>query len=278
VLLNHNLPPIKGSAVHLEKAFMNLILNAVDAMPDGGTLTVETFYEKIDKLMSGYDKISHGNYIVLRIKDTGCGISEEKLDKIFEPYYSSKKMQKRSGSGLGLSVVYGVIKDHLGYYDVISEVGVGTEFILYFPVTGERVDDSVRDEELTGGTETILVVDDILDQRDLSKELLDGLGYKVSTAKNREEALAYFINNKVDLLILDMNLEEKYDGLDIYKEMLSHKPKQKAIIVSGYSESDRVKEAMLLGVGGYIKKPYDYKTLSLAVRKELDIKTKPELV
>ncbi len=120
------------------KVLMNLVINAFDAIKAEGTVTVKIAKVSLTRLDSGYDKINPGDYVMVRVSDTGCGISEEDLTKIFEPYYSKKKMG-RSGTGLGLSVVYGIVQDHAGYYDVLSEVGRGTDFVLYFPVTEKAI-------------------------------------------------------------------------------------------------------------------------------------------
>ncbi|MFH1313810.1 MAG: ATP-binding protein [Candidatus Eisenbacteria bacterium] len=131
--LDSGIAKISGSSSHLSKVVMNLVINAYEAMPDGGELIIETSQRYTEALLGGYGDVEPGDYIVLRIRDTGVGIHPDILGNIFEPYYSSKEMAA-SGSGLGLAVVYGIMKDHKGYYDVFSDVGTGTEFILYFPV------------------------------------------------------------------------------------------------------------------------------------------------
>jgi PAS domain S-box-containing protein len=260
---------IMGSAVHLGKAVMNLVVNACDAMPDGGTLRIETQQQRLDALPGGFAGIIDGQYIVLRVIDTGIGIPSEDLANIFEPYYSKKKMGA-SGSGLGLAVVYGIVKDHKGYYDIFSTVGEGTEFAIYFPVTTEKADTGEQEHQDLTGHETILVVDDVDEQRQIALDLLTNLGYTVVTVSNGHEAVAYCHEKSVDLIVMDMIMETGFDGLDTYREILTHRPGQKAVIVSGFSPTERANEMQRLGAGAYIRKPYTLKDIGLAIRTELD--------
>lgn len=267
--LDDTIDSIHGSSSHLSKMVMNLIHNAIEAMPKGGKLTIKTAQQHIKKLLSGYNKVKHGDYILLRVRDTGMGIDHENLDKIFEPYFSKKEMGT-SGSGLGLSVVYGIIKDHKAYYDVFSTVEEGTEFVLYFPVCEEaagKEPDTVTNFE---GSETVLVVDDVEEQREIASELLSSLGYKVETVQNGREAIEYLKDNHVNIIVLDMIMEKDFDGLDTYREIIKLYPGQKAVIVSGFSPTDRVNEMQRLGAGPYVKKPYTLTTISKVIREELD--------
>ena len=268
-ILDTNIGNILGSAPHLQKVFMNLVINAFDAMPNGGKLKVKTSRTFLDRLRCGYTNIAKGEYVMLEVIDTGIGIDEKCLKHIFEPYYSKKKMG-HSGSGLGLSVVYSILKDHRGYYDIFSRVGEGTEFVLYFPVYEGKETEKYCVIGNYEGREKILVVDDVKDQRAIATELLASLGYKVSSASNGRKALDFLAENAVDIVILDMIMEDDFDGLDTYREILKLNPHQKAIIVSGYSATHRVNQAIKLGVGKYIKKPYTLNTLGKAVREELD--------
>ena len=270
--LADDLMNILGSTVHLSKTVMNLAYNAAEAMPGGGTVVIETDNRYIDIPIPGYDNVEEGDYAVLTVTDTGVGISSESIERIFEPFYTSKKMG-RSGSGLGMAVVWGAVKDHHGYIDVQSIEGEGTEFTLYFPVTRKEIaarapHPSLKEYMAKG--ETILVVDDIAEQREIASEILNRLGYSVTTAASGEEAIAYMKNHSVDLLLLDMIMDPGIDGLDTYKGILEMHPNQKAVIVSGFSESERVKEAQQLGAGAYVKKPYLMEKLGLAIRKELE--------
>ncbi|MGO9372889.1 MAG: DUF3365 domain-containing protein [Syntrophobacteraceae bacterium] len=263
---------VSGSSVHLGKSFMNLVSNAAEAMPNGGTLTIKTANHYLDKPISGYDEVQEGDYVVLSITDTGEGIPASDLKRIFEPFYT-KKVMGRSGTGLGLAVVWGTVKDHLGYINVESEEGKGTTFTLYFPVAREEI---TRDKaplsvaEYTGNGECILVVDDVQQQRELAESMLKKLNYKVTTVCSGEEAVEYLKQNPADLVVLDMIMDPGMDGLDTYAKILEILSHQKAIIVSGFSETERVRRAQELGAGAYVKKPYMLEQLGLAVRRELD--------
>lgn len=263
---------VLGSSVHLEKSLINLVSNAAEAMPHGGALAVKTANCYLDKPISGYDEVREGDYVVLSVSDTGEGISASDLKRIFEPFYT-KKVMGRSGTGLGLAVVWGTVKDHLGYIDVGSEKGKGTTFTLYFPVTREEIVPeklSIPAAEYMGSGESILVVDDVNEQRELANKMLEKLHYNVVSVSSGEEAVDYLKHNSVDLVVLDMIMDPGMDGLDTYRKILEFHSHQKAIIVSGFAETERVKEAQSLGAGAYVKKPYVLEKLGLAVRKELD--------
>jgi PAS domain S-box-containing protein len=270
--LEPELPNIPGSSVHLCKTLFNLVSNASEAMPKGGILTIKTANQYLDKQIQGYDEVREGDYVVLSVSDTGEGIPAADLKRIFEPFYT-KKVMGRSGTGLGLAVVWGTVKDHHGYINVQSEEGKGSTFTLYFPVTREEI--SAEHEEISlseykGKGESILIVDDVKEQRDLATEMLKKLNYDVWSVASGEEAVVYLKDHPCDLMLLDMIMDPGMDGLDTYNKVLEICPKQKAIIVSGFSESNRVHAAQALGAGAYVRKPYVLEKLGLAVRKELD--------
>jgi two-component system cell cycle sensor histidine kinase/response regulator CckA len=267
-----NLLNIKGSSIHLEKTLINLVSNAAEAISGKGEVTIRTENRYLDKSIRGYDEVREGDYAVLSVSDTGTGISAEHREKIFEPFYTKKTMG-RSGTGLGLAIVWGTVKDHNGYIDVQTKVGEGTTFTLYFPVTREELIAPQQKEPLErymGKGETVLVVDDIAEQRDIASGLLARLGYEVHEVSSGEKAIEYLAGNKADILILDMIMAPGIDGLETYQRVLAVNPKQKAILVSGFSETDRVREAQKLGAGAYVKKPYIMEKIGLAVRQELD--------
>jgi len=263
---------ILGSSTHLSKTVMNLISNAAEAMPEGGKLTVSTEIRYIDRPIRGYDDVKDGDYVVLTVSDTGTGIAPDDIEKIFEPFYTKKKMG-RSGTGLGMAVVWGTVKDHNGYIDVQSTEGKGTAFTLYFPVTRKKLPEDkshLAIESYSGNGESILVVDDVEEQRKIASGMLKELGYSVVSVASGEEAVEYLKTNKVDLLVLDMIMDPGMDGLDTYKKILEIHPGQKAIIASGFSETDRVEEVQDLGAGAYIRKPLLLEKIGLAVKKELE--------
>ena len=272
VNLDDQLLNIMGSPVHLSKTLMNLVSNAAEALPDGGRTIISTKNQYIDSSLKGYDEVTEGDYAVLSVLDNGVGISVEDLEKIFEPFYT-KKVMGRSGTGLGMAVVWGTVKDHHGYINVTSKKGFGTVFELYFPVTREAVKTDTTPlvlEEYSGKGEKILLVDDVPEQREIASIILTKLGYRVEVVSSGEMAIEYLQTHSADLLILDMIMDPGIDGLDTYRKVLEFRPAQKAIIASGYSETDRVKETQRLGAERYVRKPYTIETIGLAVKKELE--------
>jgi len=172
-----------------------------------------------------------------------------------------------------MTVVWGAVKDHKGYIDIESAKGRGTTFTLYFPVSrkGLPKDKSLLSiEDYMAKGESVLVVDDVAEQRDIASRILTKLGYSVKSVSSGEEAVDYMKDNSANLLVLDMIMEPGIDGLDTYKRILEYHPKQKAIIVSGFAQTKRVKQAQRLGAGTYVKKPFLLQKIGLAVRKELD--------
>jgi PAS domain S-box-containing protein len=270
--LDDGLMNVKGSPVHLSKTVMNLVSNAAEAVdPANGCITLSTRSEYVDRPIRGYDEVKEGDYAVLTVTDDGSGIAPEDLKRIFEPFYS-KKVMGRSGTGLGMAVVWGTVKDHKGYIDVISTQGRGTRFALYFPVTRETRDQDIAARSmygLQGHGETILVVDDIPDQREIATRILTRLGYAVESVPSGEAAVDYMKTGQADLLVLDMIMDPGMDGLDAYREILKIRPGQKAVIASGFSESDRVREAHRLGASQYVKKPYTLERIGMAVKTVL---------
>ena len=270
--LQPDLLNICGSPVHLSKTIMNLISNAAEAMPDGGQICISTQNRYLDNPIEGYDEIEEGDYVVLTISDTGIGISPEEKDRIFEPFYT-KKVMGRSGTGLGMAVVWGTVKDHNGYIDLKSTEGKGTTFTLYYPVSREEIQEGQSpsvDFENNANGETILIVDDVPEQRHIASLMLNKLGYTASAVHSGEEAVEYMKNNTADLLVLDMIMDPGIDGLETFKKIRQIRPDQKAIIASGFSETWRVKEAQRLGAGTYVKKPYTIEKIAQAVAAELN--------
>jgi len=270
--LDEELLPMLGSPVHLSKIAMNLVSNAAEAMPRGGMIKIETANRYVDTSILGYDHVSEGEYIVIKITDTGIGIAPKDISKIFEPFYT-KKVMGRSGTGLGMAVVWGTVKDHSGYIDIQSEEGHGTAITIYFPVNRQAAGKEERKiyiENFLARGETVLVVDDVADQREIASVMLRKLGYNISAMSSGEEAVEYLRRNSANLVILDMIMDPGIDGLETYKKITERYPEQKAIIVSGFAETERVKEAQRLGAGQYIKKPYTLEKIAVAVRTELD--------
>ena len=260
-----------GSDAQLSKTLMNLVKNAVDAMPSGGRLTIATRDCYLDRPHAGFEVVPQGEYAVLTIADTGIGIAAAELNKIFEPFYT-KKLMGRSGTGLGMSVVWGAVKDHGGYIDIITAEGTGTTFVIYFPFSRSQIETpaSVYIEDYLGRGESILVVDDAAEQRDLATRMMQRIGYAVTSAASGEEAIALVGRQRFDLLILDMIMPPGLDGLETYRRILKIVPGQKAVIASGYAKTENVQAAQRLGAGDYVKKPFTLEKIGLAVRRELD--------
>jgi CheY-like chemotaxis protein len=179
----------------------------------------------------------------------------------------------RGGTGLGMAVVWGTVKEHKGYIDVQSSKGKGTTFTLYFPAAdSERTDEKsfASDVAYSGEGESILVVDDVKAQREIASEILSGLGYAVTSVSSGEKAIEYMKHHSADLIILDMIMDPGIDGLETYKEIIKRHPNQKVIIASGFSETEQVIALKNLSKGRYIKKPYTIKNIGMAVREELE--------
>ena len=262
---------IIGSPLHLSKTIMNLVSNAAEAMPSGGVIHITTENQYIDCPIKGYDTVEEGDYVKLKVSDNGVGISPEDIDQIFEPFYTKKTMG-RSGTGLGMAVVWGTVKDLDGYIDVQSELGEGTAFTLYFPITRKKLpadNPDILADMYMGKGESILVVDDVKQQREIASKMLNKLGYNVLSVPSGEEAVLYLQENTADLLVLDMIMNPGINGLETYKKILKFHPRQKAIIASGFSESRQVKAAQKMGAGSYLKKPYSFEKIGLAVKAEL---------
>lgn len=271
--LQSDLMNVRGSAVHLSKVIMNTLTNSLEAMPAGGEIVISTTNAYNDNHIQHYETIPEGEYVCTTVADNGIGIRNDDLKRIFEPFYTKKSMA-RSGTGLGMTVIWATVKDHSGYIHIDSEEGVGTTLTIYLPSTRDHAEQLhkriVLDDYV--GTETILVIDDIAEQLEIARGMLEKLGYRVLTASSGENGISLLREQTVDLVILDMIMPGGLDGLETYRHIVRQIPHQKAIITSGFSESDRVKELQSLGAGLYVQKPYSMECLGMAIRGELDRK------
>ena len=259
-----------GSITHLYKVIMNLINNDCESMADGGVLSISTSHVSVTDGELSDKHIPAGSYQLLTIEDQGEGISEQNLSKIFDPFFTTKFKTGKSGTGLGLSVVYNVIKDHGAHIDVESSLGIGTKFSIYFPETTDKKETAKKDKQMIKGSGSVLVVDDRKEQRDIATRILTTLGYEVESVESGKEAISYLKKSKPDLIWLDMVFEDEMDGLDVYRKIIKTNPNQKTIIVSGYSESGRMSKAMELGVDGFIQKPYKIHEIGEKIQEVLD--------
>jgi two-component system, cell cycle sensor histidine kinase and response regulator CckA len=269
--LDSELLNITGSATHIKKILMNLIVNASEAIDGQGTVTVSTINLYLDEPLRGYEDVREGEYVVLAILDDGSGISPKDLDRIFEPFYTKKEMG-RSGTGLGLAVVWNTVQDHKGYINVESNEK-GTVFELYFPVIRKSVSDEKEKtplENYLGHGEKILVVDDEERQRVIACGILTKLGYMAEAVSSGEESIEYVKENPVDLIVLDMVMPKGINGRKTYEEIIKIRPGQKAVIASGYAKTKEVDLAQELGAGKYIKKPYTLEKIGVAIKEELE--------
>lgn len=264
---------ISCSPMHVRKCIMNLLVNAVEAIENEGEVVLSTSVRALNNQKAGQTLLEDGYYSVLTVKDNGPGIDSKDLPHIFEPFYT-KKIMGKSGTGLGLTVVWNTVQDHGGTVTVLRQ-NRETIFELYFPLVEDKRSTHTEETDLAayrGAGETILLVDDEHHQREITVELLRSLNYTVSSAESGEEAVRLAKNRQHDLLILDMLMEPGQNGRAAYEKILQIHPDQRAIIVSGYAENADVKKAMELGAGAFISKPYTLAQLSRTVYQELQKK------
>ena len=270
-----NLPQIEADTGMLEQVVMNLAVNSRDAMPKGGKLFIQTSEVLIDETYAGlHPEARPGKFACLTVTDNGCGMDEKTLDRIFEPFFSTKEVGK--GTGLGLATVYGIVKQHQGWIEVASKVEAGTTFKIYFPeaeTTPEEEADaeSSAAEPVSGGQETILVVEDEPVLRQLVCEVLQQYQYRVLTAASGVEALRVWeeYKGKVDLVLTDMVMPEGMTGRELALQLRRRKPGLKVIYSSGYSP-ETMGRSHSQGDTAFLSKPYLPPQLARAVRECLD--------
>lgn len=260
---------VMGDDSQIHNAILNIGINAAHAMPNGGKLSFNTSNIYLDKKYcehSTFD-IMPGNYLAIDIRDTGFGIPTENLAKIFEPFFTTKKQGE--GTGLGLAAVYGIIKDHAGAVTVYSEIGSGTVFHLYFPISDSLSIES-DEQKLEHGQGVILLADDEEIIRLTSKDILETLGYTVLSAQNGLDAVEIFKANKdeVDLVILDMIMPEM-NGREAFHEIKNIRQDTKIIISSGFSKNEDLQELYKHGLIGFVKKPFRMDELSVIIKKAI---------
>ena len=271
--MSDDLKMVNADEGQIEQLLMNLGINSRDAMPDGGKLILQT-----ENLKSGYNSLpiyskpQPGEYVSLSISDTGSGMAPKIIEHMYEPFFSTK--EKGKGIGLGLSMVYAIVKNHDGLIDCSSKVGEGTTFRIYLPVLNADLKRSNNKklktkEAFSRGNETILIVDDELSILDIGKEMLQKFGYKVITSENGEGAIHEYSRNKIDLVILDIGMPGM-GGIKCLQELVSIDQKANVIISSGYLLNRLIREAVEIGAKAFLPKPYSIKELLNTVRQVLD--------
>lgn len=262
---------ISCSPIHIRKCLMNLITNGVEAIQGKGTLSITTVnHAQHDTASHNTQILPGGSYVKIIVSDSGSGIAAHEIDHIFEPFYT-KKVMGRSGTGLGLAVVWNTMRDHGGVVSVMSDKH-GTTFELFFPSVVERVSEepAVLDwRELKGNMESVLVIDDEPRQREIAGQLLTSLNYSVTTVSSGEKAVEYLQSHIVDILVLDMIMAPGQNGRVTYEKILKIRPGQKVIIASGFAEDDDVKLTLALGAGAFVAKPYTLEQIGSAIYKIL---------
>jgi len=267
------LPVINADPVQVEQILLNLAINAKDAMPEsGGKLTIETRKVTLDEeYCRMYLQAKPGHYVMISVSDTGHGMSQETMQHIFEPFFTTKGVGK--GTGLGLAMVYGIMKHHEGFINCYSELGHGTTFRLYFPVVSTEIEENLEQDSAfpPGGSETVLLVDDEEFLCDIGSQILIRAGYTVLTATNGRGALDLYRNQKSDvsLVILDL-IMPGMGGKECFQELMNINPQVRVILSSGFLSNGTTEEATVLGVRGLVEKPYNMRQLLQLVRDVLD--------
>jgi len=268
-------PLIRGDHGMLEQVLMNLAVNARDAMPKGGTLTIQTEPADVDEAYAqAHPEARAGPAVCLRVTDVGCGMDAATLGRIFEPFFTTKEVGK--GTGLGLATVYGIVKRHGGWLEVASQPAAGTTFAIFFPACTEPVQAKPADQapasETPAGKETILVVEDEPVLRQMAQVILEDCGYRTLEAASGRKAIEMWNQHSgaIDLLLTDMVMPEGISGMDLAQRLQASNPKLKIVFASGYSMDELDTSFLREGHAAFLQKPYTHATLARAVRDCLD--------
>jgi CheY-like chemotaxis protein len=265
--------PVKVSKGQIEQVLLNLYVNAWQAMPGGGDLYVQTNNILLDQNFIRPFQVTPGKYVKISIIDTGSGMDQATLQRIFEPFFTTKNMGR--GIGLGLSSVYGIIKNHGGFIDVYSEKGKGTSFYIYLPANDEQNLFQNKEiepkDKIIHGTESILLVDDEDMIVDVSRQMLEKLGYTVLTAGSGREAIEIYQKHlgEISMVIVDMVMPD-LNGGETYDELKKIDPEIKVLLASGYSIDGQAHDILDRGCNGFIQNPFNIVGLSHKIRKILN--------
>jgi CheY-like chemotaxis protein len=267
--LTADLPAIEADEGQMEQLLLNLMVNAADAMPAGGDLTLKTSHIGHEEMLGRMYEPKPGDYASLAVTDTGVGMDKQTQERIFEPFFTTKEMGR--GTGLGLASVYGIAKGHGGYIDVESELGGGTTFTVFLPVSEQNLFARVESPgEIFKGSETVLLVDDEELVLDVGASMLRKLGYDVHRANGGQEAVEIYRENSsaIDLVILDMIMPQLGGG-EVYDKMKEANPQVKVLLSSGYAVEGQASDILQRGCDGFIQKPFTIEGLSQKVREVL---------
>lgn len=272
LVLAEDLAAINADPTQIDQILMNLAVNARDAMPEGGRLTINTENVDLDReYAKTHPGVAPGRYVLLAVSDTGTGMDKETVEHIFEPFFTTKR--PGDGTGLGLALVYGIVKQHGGSIACYSERGRGTTFKMYFPalVSNEKFEVPQTRPLPRGGSETILLVDDEELLRDLGSRILTKAGYQVITACHGREALEVYRErgDEISLVILDLIMPEM-GGVQCLEGLLALDPSVRVVIASGYSADGTTNDTLASKTKGFIDKPYEISQVLEVVRDTLD--------
>lgn len=267
---------VDGDHSQLEQVFLNLLVNASQAMVDAGTLTVRTGHVRIAEDHDYHFEILPGDYVEIAIRDTGIGMDEPTQKKIFDPFFSTKEIGDKKGRGLGLSTVFGIVKNHGGFITVDSRKGQGATFRVSLPVSRQSLPE-IEDQEppslaqMPKGSETILLVDDEEELLNVGKNFLEKLGYKTILARNGLEAVAVFERRKaeISLVVLDL-IMPVMDGKRAFSKIRDIAPSIKILVSTGFTVDEEVEALLKQGCHGFIQKPFSMTKFSRAIRDILD--------
>ena len=274
---------VRAAEAHLVRAITNLVRNALEAIDGPGKVEVITRAVNLTSPLLGYEAVPPGRYAVVTVSDTGRGIDPAGLLRVFEPFFSSKRIRQTSGSGLGLAVVHGVVKEHDGYLDIASHPGEGTTFCLYFPLLDVALESTASTSSVPRGRAKVLIIDDEPTQLRTASRVLGQLGYEIETLRSGAAACEIFAacaaehrtvagrgtsTSPYDLLIVDMVLNEEQDGLAVIERIRTLFPGQRALIASGNAPHERAEAAIVQGLG-WLAKPYTSGALARAVEAAL---------
>jgi signal transduction histidine kinase/ActR/RegA family two-component response regulator len=274
-IFNKDIPYISADRTQIHQAILNLCVNARDAMPNGGTITIKVEKQSKERVQERFPAANQDSYVCISVIDTGEGMDDATRLRVFDPFFTTKPMGQ--GTGMGLSVVYGVVQAHQGFIDLESRLGHGTTFRLYFPAPtiSERVVESQQSIESfeIGGKETILLVEDEEFLLDLVRIMLESKGYTVHSAKDGIEAIEQYMMHKEDisLVFTDLGLPG-LTGIDQFKRLKEINPNIKVIFASGFFDPDIKSELLIAGATGFIQKPYTTDDVLRKLREVLDKK------